>query len=248
VDVHYDKADHPLVRRLNSISELDAEELAAIAVLPMHVRELSKDEVIVREGDTPSRSCVLLEGFMYRSKAASGGARQIFSFHARGEIADLQSLYLETMDHDVAALSPARVGFVQHDDLRALCARWPRVAGTLWRETLIDGAVFREWMLGIGRRSATERIGHLFCEMFVRLEVAGFADGWTVPLPITQEQLADALGLSTVHVNRSLQILRSNGYVSFGGGTLTIIDWGRLSSFCDFRPLYLHQRRSTLRT
>jgi CRP-like cAMP-binding protein len=189
---------------------------------------------------------VLLEGFAYRSKTASDGARQIFSFHCRGEIPDLQSLYLKTMDHDLASLSPARVGFVQHSDLRALCVRFPRVGATLWRETLIDGAVFREWMLGIGRRSAAERIGHLLCEMFIRLDAAGLARHGTVPLPITQEQLGDALGLSTVHVNRSLQILRSNEFITLSAGTLTILDWDRLSNFSDFDPLYLHQQRHDL--
>jgi CRP-like cAMP-binding protein len=209
----------------------------------MKLRQLQRDEAIVREHDQPSRSCLVIEGFAYRFKAASDGKRQIFSFQVRGEIPDLHSLHLKTMDHDLAALSPAIVGFIAHSDLLELCVQFPGVAGTLWRETLIDGSIFREWMLGIGQRQAQTRIAHLFCELYLRLDAVGLAQDWTVSLPITQEQLGDALGLSTVHVNRSLNGLRADSLITLGAGKLRIDDWDGLKDVADFDPAYLHLRQ-----
>ena len=231
---------YPLVRKLTRISALHADELAAVAALPMIVRELRPDEVICREGDCPSQCCLMLKGFSFRYKMVGGGRRQIFSFHIQGDIPDLQSLHLVPMDHDVAALSSAKVGFIQHRHLRDLCLRHPRVAAVLWRDTLIDGAIFREWMAGMGRRHAVARVAHLLCEMYVRLNEVGLAQGGSVAMPITQEEFGDALGLSTVHVNRSLQALRHRGLIQLAQSTLTIPDWSALKAMAEFDPTYLH--------
>jgi CRP-like cAMP-binding protein len=136
------------------------------------------------------------------------------------------------------------VAFIAHDTLRGFMRAHPRIGDAFWRETLIDAAVFREWMAGIGRRDAPTRIAHLFCEMFVRMQAIGLANGNTCPMPVTQAELADALGLSTVHVNRSLQHLRGLDLIELRGGRITIKDWDGLQAAGEFEPTYLHLRPS----
>lgn len=232
---------HPLVRRLQSVVDLGSEERTAIRDLPMMVRELRADQDIVREGDHPSQCCILLEGMAFRYKIIGEGRRQIFAFHAPGEVPDLQSLFLKRMDHSLCTLTPVKAGFVRHDALRELLAGCPRVAGALWRETLIESAIFREWMAGLGRRDALTRVAHLFCEMYIRLDAIGRARDGKTELPITQNELADALGISDVHANRTLQELRGRNLITFERGALTIHDWEGLAAAGEFDPAYLHQ-------
>ena len=240
----YDRSDLlPLVRKLESISPLTTEEEQALAELPMQVRDLGADQDIVREGDRPSRCCLLLDGFACRYKLLDEGRRQILSFHVAGDILDLQSLHLDVMDHSHATLTPSRVGLIPHQSLRALTRRHPRIAEAFWRDTLIDAAVFREWMAGIGRRPAHARIAHLLCELVRRMQAAGLADGQSVRLPLTQQQVGDALGLSFVHVNRVLQRLRGEGLITWESRVLTVEDWGGLKRAGAFDPIYLHLRR-----
>ena len=231
---------HPLVRKMESIVDLTSEEQDALRALPMMVRELHADQDIVRDGDQPSQSCLILEGFAHRYKLVGEERRQILAFHIPGEIPDLQSLYLKTMDHSLAALTDVRVGFIQHRALFDLIARYPRIGGAFWRETLIDAAIFREWMVGMGRRRAPSRIAHFFCEMYARLDSIGMAENRTVPLPITQEELGDALGMSAVHTNRALQDLRAQGLITFERGRLTVDDWEGLVELGEFDATYLH--------
>lgn len=230
-----------MLTKFESITVLSAEERTAILALPMHVQDLRADQDIVRVRDRPSRCCALIEGFACRYLTTVEGKRQIMSFHIAGELPDLQSLHLTTMDHSIQSLTPCTLGFVAHEHLHDLCANYPRIAAALWRETLIDAAIFREWMVGIGRRDASTRIAHLFCEMFERMRAIGHADGDNCPFPISQGEIGDALGLSTVHVNRTLQELRAAGLVKLNGRVLTIRDWEGLQRAGEFDPTYLHQ-------
>ena len=236
----YTTEPHPLVRKMESIVDLTPEEREALRALPMMVRELRADQDIVRDGDQPSQCCLVLDGFTIRYKLAGEDRRQILSFHIPGEIPDLQSLHLHTMDHSLATLTNARLGFIQHRTLFDLMASFPRLAGAFWRETLIDAAIFREWMVGMGRRRAPGRMAHFFCEMYARLDSIGMAENWTVPLPITQEELGDALGLSAVHTNRALQDLRGQDLITFERGKLTVDNWKGLVRVGEFDPTYLH--------
>jgi CRP-like cAMP-binding protein len=232
---------HPLVRKLESIVDLSPEEREALAKLPVTLRDLKADQDIVREQDRPSQCFTIVEGFTFRYKIVEGGRRQIFAFHVPGDTPDMQSLHLSVMDHTIATLVPSKVAFIPHDAVRALFRVHPRIGDVFWRDTLIDAAVFREWMAGIGRRSAYARIAHLLCEMFVRLKVVGLTKGHSCVLPFTQAELGDALGLSTVHVNRSLQEMRGDGLISSGtNSTLTILNWEGLKEAGDFDPTYLH--------
>jgi CRP-like cAMP-binding protein len=236
----YKNEPHPLVRKMESIVDLSEDEREACLALPMMVREFGPDQDLARFGDHPSQSCIVLDGFAFRYKLCGEADRQILAFHMPGEIPDLQSMYIKTMDHNVATLSAARVGFIQHRTLFDLMARFPRLAGAFWRETLIDAAIFREWMVGMGQRRAPARIAHLFCEMHARLDAIGMADGWTVPFPVSQDELGDALGLTAVHINRALQILRGRDLITFEKGLLTIHDWDELVQVGDFEATYLH--------
>ena len=160
---------HPLIRKLESIIDVSEEERQAIASLPVTVRELRADQDIVRDQDRPSQCCLVLEGFAFRYKVLEGGKRQIFSFHIPGDLPDLQSLHLRVMDHSLATVTACRLAFIPHESVRDLTERFPDVGAALWRDTLVDAAIFREWMIGIGRKTAFGRIAHLFCEMYLKL-------------------------------------------------------------------------------
>ncbi len=229
-----------LIRKLESIAPLAPEEKAALLRLPLRLHAVAADRDVVREGDRPAECCLIVEGFACRYNLTDEGKRQILSFHISGDIPDLQSLHLDVMDHSLGTLVPSRLAFIQHEDLRSLMRSHPRLGDLFWRDTLIDAAVFRQWMVGLGRRSAHTRIAHLLCELLVRLRAVELAEDHAFDLPVTQTELGDALGLSTVHVNRVLQDLRSENLISLRGGTLTVLDWDGLKTAGEFDPVYLH--------
>ena len=229
-----------LIRKLASISPLTAEETECLAGLSLSSKSFPADQDVVNEGERPSESCLVVEGFVCRYKLTESGKRQIFSFHLPGDLPDLQSLHLQVMDHSVMTLTPSKLAFIPHESLKKIMHQRPRIADLMWRDTLIDAAVFREWMLGIGRRSAETRIAHVLCEVLVRMRAVGLANAHACELPITQAELGDALGLSTVHVNRSLQELRGRGLITLRGSVLTVEDWEGLKKAGEFDPTYLH--------
>jgi CRP-like cAMP-binding protein len=213
----------------------------SIAALPVTLRDLRADQDIVRDQDRPSQCCVILEGFTCRYKMLDGGKRQILSFHIAGDLPDLQSLHLEIMDHNLGTVVPSKVAFIPHETMRAFLRAHPRISDIFWRDTLIDAAVFREWITNVGRREAYGRIAHLLCEVYVRLLAVGLTNGQSYQMPVTQAELGDATGLSTVHVNRTLQELRGDGLISTPkNGQVVIEDWGGLQKAGEFDPTYLH--------
>lgn len=155
---------------------------------------------------------------------------------------DLMSMHLERMDCDIRTLTACEVEFVDHEDLRALCKNHPRLAFAFWRVTLSDAAIMREWVVNLARRLALPRLAHFFCEMMMRIDAVGLADSRECALPLTQEDLSDVTGLSAVHVNRTLQVLRSSGFMKFSDGNLVILNWQRLADLADFDDAYLHLR------
>jgi CRP-like cAMP-binding protein len=225
---------------LESIFSLSQIERQAIIDLPMQIMTLRADQDIVRVGDRPTRSCALLGGFACTFKITPEGKRQITAFHIPGDIPDLQSLHLEVLDSSVGTLTPCTVGFMQHESLHQLCDQHPRITRALWRETLIDASIFREWTVNLGRREAYARIAHILCELMVRLKAVGLVKDHTCEIPITQIEFADAAGLSNVHINRVLQELRRDGLIVFKGNTLSVPDWDKLSQAGEFDPTYLH--------
>ena len=233
-------AEHPLFSKLARRLVLSEAEAAAVRAVPVESVPVKADQNISREGDRPSRSCLVLEGVVCSSKMVAGGKRQIMALHIAGDGPDLHSLHLTLLDSDIWAITDGRLAYMAHKDLRALNREHPRLGEELWRTTLVDGSIYREWMVNVGQREALSRMAHLFCETMLRMEEAGLGQNGTCPFPVTQADLSEMASMSNVHVNRTLQELRGQNLISFGKGSLTIHNWGRLVALGDFRSDYLH--------
>ena len=230
-----------LTRKLDSCVHLTDSERAAILGLGHTVRTLPARHDIVRFGEQPNQCCLVLQGWVSRYAALAEGERQILSFYIAGDMPDLQSLHLHRMDHHLATLTACTLAFVSHDELHRVFRRQPSLIGILWRDTLIDGAHYRERITSLGRRQALGRVAHLFCELYLRQHAMGLTSGLSCSLAPKQAELADALGLTSVHLNRVLRTLRMRGLVTLSGGILTIGDWDELAAVAEFDPTFLHQ-------
>ncbi len=239
----YNGDDHPLslmVRKLSQWSPLDADERAAILALPYIRRGIEANQYLVWDGDRPTNACLLLRGFAFRHKLAGDGARQILSIHMKGDLIDLQNSLLGEADHNVQMFATGEVALIPIENVRKLAFEHPNIGMAMWYETLVEGSIFREWVLNVGRRDARTRIAHLLCEFALRLEVADLGQQTHYEMPITQEQLADAVALTPVHVNRTLMGLQADGLIKRDKRTISISDWDRLAIVGDFVPRYLH--------
>jgi CRP-like cAMP-binding protein len=235
----------PMLAKLQLWHALDASDRAALLALPHVVRHLHADEFIVRQEDKAKHACLILSGFAIRHKSAGSGARQIFSIHMKGDVVDLHNSILGVADHNVQTLTPSEAAFIPVEAIREIAFSHPNVGVAMWRETLVDAAIFREWTLNVGRRQARARTAHMLCEFGLRLEVAGLGEQTHYQLPMTQEELADALALTSVHVNRTLKTLREEGLISYSKRALRITDFERLSHVGDFDSQYLHLSKAT---
>ena len=231
---------HHLISRLERHGPLSEEEKDVLREVTSRVRDYGPRQDIVCEGDSPADSCLILEGFACRQNTLPDGRRQITAIHIPGDFADLHSFLLGKMDDGVASVTACKVALVPHCALRDITKNHPHLTRLLWFTTLVDGAVHREWMTGLGRLDARERVAHFFCELFLRLESVGRTQDHSYELPITQTELADAFGLSAVHMNRVLQDLRGEELISWQSKTLVIHDWERLQQVAQFDPVYLH--------
>jgi CRP-like cAMP-binding protein len=229
-----------LVRRLERRSPLGEEDRAALLSLPHNVKKLAAGAHIIRDGDPADNCCLLLSGFAYRYKITGEGGRQIISFHVAAEFVDLQNSLLGVADHSVQMLTDAEVALIPANAIQELALSRPAIAKVLWIDTLIDASIFREWVVNVGRRDSRARVAHLLCEFSLRLEAAGLATNHHYELPMTQEQLADAVGLTSVHVNRVLKQLGEEGLIRRDRRSITIEDWGRMRAVGDFNERYLH--------
>ena len=230
----------PLLKRLRLTTEISTEEEEAILRLPVTVRQLRGGVTIVCTGDKPTVCCLIIDGFVHRSKIVAEDRRQILAFHQPGDIPDLLSLYLHVLDHDVITLGDCVLGFIPHGPLRALIRSNPLVAEALWRDTLTDAAIFREWICNLGQRDATSRLAHLIIELYNRLSTIGRVADNSFRFSVTQAVLADAIGVSVIHLNRVLQDLRTRGLLEFERGNVSILNMKQLRQVADFDPLYLH--------
>lgn len=208
--------------------------------MPFYIKRMPPSAYIIREQDLTKNCCILLSGFAFRSKVVGNGGRQILSVNIPGEILDLQHAFLGKADHSIQMLTAGDVAFVAADAVHDIAFAHPAVGRAMWLETLAEGSIFREWIANIGRRDARTRVAHLLCEIAVRLHAAGLITGNRYELPMTQEQLGDATGLTPVHVNRTLQKLRSDGLITRDRRAITIEDWKALSGVGDFVSAYLH--------
>lgn len=231
----------PMLRKLDYWHKLDRADRAAVLALPFTVKTFAQNHYVVREGDCATQSCVLLSGFAIRSKIVAEGHRQIVAIHMRGELVDLQNSLLGRADHSVQMLTSGRVAAIPRDEIARIAFERPAVGRAMWIDTLVDASIFREWVANVGRRDAQTRIAHLLCEFALRLKVAGLGEQTNYELPMTQEQLADATGLTAVHVNRTLMSLGAAGLIERSNPRRIVIgDWRKLAEAGDFDSSYLH--------
>ena len=233
----------PLVRRWSKHSRLSPDDRAAILALPYTAKTFGKDAYLVREGQAVTDCALLLRGFAFRQKVLRDGSRQIISFHVPTEFVDLQNALLGIADDSVQSANRTEAALIPRSALMELATARPALRVAMWIETLLDASIFREWVVNVGRRDSRSRIAHLLCELATRLKSIGNgAEDGNFEFPLTQEQLADATGLTSVHTNRTLQGLRRDGLIYLNSGSLRILDWEGLREAGDFDELYLHQR------
>ena len=229
--------------KLRARDDLPAEEERAIRDAVSEIREYPADQTIIRAGTELSVSCLLIDGLLCRYKDLRNGQRQITELHVAGDFADLHSFTLKRLDHNVMSLTRCRLGIVPHERLRAITEQFPHLTRLYWFMTNVDAAIHREWELSLGRRSALSRVAHLFCELHVRLGIVGLTEGESYGLPLSQTDLAECLGLTSVHVNRTLKELRDRGLVEFRGRRVTIREFDGLKRIAEFDPAYLYLDR-----
>jgi CRP-like cAMP-binding protein len=242
-DAESSSAIAALLLKLRARDLLTGEEEEVLRGSMSEIREYPEGRTIVRTGATLSASTLLVEGIVCRYKDLADGQRQIMELHVAGDFVDLHGFLLKQLDHNVGTMTPVKVASFPHDALRGITETHPHLGRMLWFSTLLDAAIHREKILSIGRRSALARIAHIFCELLVRLRIVGLADDKGFDLPLTQADLADVTGLTSVHVNRMLKKLRDEDLLTFRGGTVTIGDWDRLQRVAEFDPSYLHLER-----
>jgi len=235
-----------LYRKLSHFTDLTEQDRRAIDLLTADRFDMPARHTLVQQGERPSDVYLLLEGWGYRYKILPDGGRHILAYLVPGDLCDIHIFILKAMDHTLALLSRATVAVIPKKRMLEVMNDHPRIQRALWWATLVDEAILREWLVNIGQRDAYERVAHLFCELWARLSAVGLAAEDHFTLPLTQEELGDTVGLTAVHVNRTLQRMRAEGLIEFHRKQLTIRDPRRLMDAAGFEPNYLHlERRPT---
>ncbi len=233
----------PMVERLNYHVKFGAGDRAAVCALSHKIKMLERHDMIVREHDRPTQSCLMLSGYSVRFKLTGTGSRQILAIHMKGDMVDLQNSLLGKADHSVQMLTAGRVAFIPREEIVRLAADRVNVGRAMWIDTLVEASIAREWITNVGRRDARARVAHLLCEFALRLRVAGLGQDTHYELPMTQEQLGDATGLTPVHVNRTIKALEAEGLIERANPRfIDIGDWRKLAKAGDFDSNYLHLR------
>lgn len=227
------------IRKLEAHGPFSAADRALLEQISRKWREVSAGHDLIRMGDAPDEVRLILDGFACRAKYLKNGKRQIVDYLIPGDFCDLHVIILKRMDHDITALSRCVVVDIPRARISEMLER-PALAKALWWATLVNEATLREWLVNIGQRSAPQRLAHLFCELYIRLRAVGLVSESSFALPVTQKDLADTAGLSEVHVNRSLQILRQKRLITLKSRELVVLDAPGLIAFCGFDPNYLH--------
>jgi len=229
-----------LFLKLERRDKLSEDERAALERVVARTETYRPDKDIVVEGVPQTESRLLLSGITCRYKGLSNGKRQITALHIAGDFIDLHSFTLKKLDHNVAAMTPVTLAVVPHDALREITETMPHLTRVLWLNTMLDAAIHREWVVALGRKSATAHVANLLCEMYLRNQIVGLASEGSYDLPLTQGDMADVCGLTDVHVNRVMQELRATGAVEWKSGRVTVHDWDALQRIAEFDPAFVH--------
>ena len=230
------------LRKLRKRDTVNAAEERAIRELVAETRRVKPHQVLVRRGEPIQQSILLVDGWLGRAVDLQSGARVFTEIHVAGDFADLHGYTLKRLDHDLVALTESVIAIVPHDRLTLLTSNSPHLARVYWFSTNVDAAIHRQWLVSLGRTAAA-RMAHLFCELYLRLEVAGLVRGLSYDFPLTQEQLASCLSLTPVHANRTLQLLRRESLIELAQRQLTILDLPALQKRAEFDPAYLYLER-----
>lgn len=236
----------PLVHKLQRLGDLSEQDVAAVHTLPHSLRSARHLTVLIREGQALDHCTLIVSGIAARDRTTRAGARQFVGFHIKGDLVDLNSALIGHAHDTVQVLGGAEVACVPLSAIVALAFERPTIGRLLWIDTLLDASIAREWTLSVGRRDARTRLLHFLCELATRQEQAGIGTREKLDLPLTQEQLGDALGLTAVHVNRVLQSLKDEPAIERIGRTIRIRDWGSLVRMADFDDAYLQVKRTTI--
>jgi CRP-like cAMP-binding protein len=228
------------VRHLGLIGDLSPEDREALLAIDGEIRWVERGEDILRIGDHPTHAVVVLSGLLHRYTVAPQGTRQIHSFYLPSDTPSVETLHIGVMDNSLAALTRSEIGIVPHSALFAMMRARPTLIGALWHETLVQASIFRAWLMRNSQMLAHARMAHLFCELVTRARAAGLVTDNHCPLPITHQDLGDALGLTPIQVNRTLMILRAGSLVDLVNGQLSVLDWEQLVEVGEFNPFYLH--------
>ena len=229
-----------LFLKLRARDEVTPEEEEALRGCIAEVKEVPAHRVIVRANEELSCSVLLVDGFLARYKDLRDGQRQITELHVPGDFADLHGFTLKRLDHNITTLTACRIALASHDKLKALTADYPHLTRILWFSTNLDAAIHREWEVSLGRRTALARVAHLFCELYQRLKIVGMTQDHMFELALTQTDISECLGLTSVHVNRTLRALREAGLLEFRGRKVKITDPKGLAEVAEFDPRYLY--------
>ena len=236
-----------MLRKLEYWRKFDSEDREALLSLPHNVKALRQHDYIVREFDRAEYSCAILSGFAIRHKIVASGNRQILAIHMKGEMVDLQNSMLGVADHSVQMLTAGKIAMIPRAEVDRIAFERPNIGRAMWIDTLVDGSIFREWIANVGRRDARTRVAHLLCEFALRLKVAGLGEQTNYELPMTQDQLADATGMTAVHVNRTLKGLERDKLIERNTPRAIVVgDWKKLAETGDFNSAYLHLHQSNV--
>ncbi|MCC8955360.1 Crp/Fnr family transcriptional regulator [Bradyrhizobium sp. Pear77] len=228
-----------LIARLLSVVELSEQDQLRLGDMPRVIKTFGNGDPVARQGECRCTGAVVMDGFLSLRRVVSE-RNQISSVYVPGDMPDLHTLHLPVMDHDLCSEGASTVAFIPHSHLRRILRDSPGLTNAFWRETLIQGAIYREWVENLGSRAALPRVAHLFCELATRLEMVGLLDKDSFRLPVTQQDLADACGLSTVHINRTIQELRRMGLLEWRGHVVNVLRRRNLETVAEFNAGYLH--------
>lgn len=229
-----------LIDTLALRTPLSRQDREAILALPYTLKSLAPGSYVVREGERPNACGLLVTGFAYRQKLTGEGGRQILSIHIPGEPLDFQNIFLEAADHSVQMLTRGQLAFIPRSDIESLARSSATLGHAVLLNILVDASIFREWILNVGRRDAKSRLAHMLCELAIRLDSLGLAENMGYHLPMTQIELADALGLTPVHLNRVIRSLEADGLIRRSKREISFPDWDRMCDIADFNDRYLH--------
>ena len=233
---------NPFIKKMSGMADLEPGDVAALEAATANPRRYAARKDLIREGDEPGPMFVVLEGWICRYKILPNGARQIMAFLMPGDACDLHIKLLAEMDHSIMAITPAKVATVTRGEMQTMMHEHPSIARAMYTAQLVDEGIMRAWIVSMGRRSSIERVAHLICELYLRARTIGLTHDGDFALPLSQLVLADALGMTAVHINRVLKELRLSGAMALSRGSVSILDPGKLVTIAGFDENYLHRR------